>query len=82
MTSAEEIVSMLREISEDQNATKNIKSKVENIIKILSAEEELSMKINKASHELDELASNNDVDSYTRTQLLGIVSALETVDEE
>lgn len=82
MTSVDEIISMLKEISEDQNASKNLKSKVNSIINILSAEEELSLKLNKASHELDELASNNDIDSYTRTQLLGVVSALETVDED
>ncbi|MBN2421379.1 UPF0147 family protein [Candidatus Woesearchaeota archaeon] len=82
MTSVDEVITLLKEISEDPHATKNTKSKIEGIIKILSAEEELSMRLNKASHELDELASNSDIDSYTRTQLLGVVSALETVDEE
>ncbi len=81
MASVDDIVTLLNEVCEDASTTKNIKSKISQIVTILSAEEELSIKINKASHALDELASNSDIDSYTRTQLLGIVGALETVEE-
>ena len=81
MATVSEIIDLLLEISEDSNSTKNLKAKINNIVSILNADSDISLKKNKASHELDELASNNEIDSYTRTQLLGIVGALETVEE-
>ncbi|HIH39483.1 TPA: hypothetical protein HA219_02055 [Candidatus Woesearchaeota archaeon] len=81
MATISEIIDLLMEISDDSNSTKNLKLKISHIVSILKADSDISLKKNKASHELDELAANNDVDSYTRTQLLGIVGALETVEE-
>ena len=81
MTSVSEIIDLLTEISEDPSATKNLKAKITQVVSILKADSDLSLKINKASHELDEIASSQEIDSYTRTQLLGVVSALENVDE-
>lgn len=81
MATISDIVGLLREISEDHHATKNLKLKLAGIITILSSGEGLSLKINKASHELDDLTSNSDLDSYTRTQLMGVAGALETIEE-
>ncbi len=81
MTTVSDIIDLLFEISEDSSATKNLKAKISQIVHILKVDGDLSLKKNKASHELDELASNSEIDSYTRTQLLGIVGALETVEE-
>jgi len=75
-----EIVELLKEISDDSTTSKNLKLKIDGIVGILSAEEDLSIKLNKASQEIDELASNPNMDSFTRTQLLGVVGALETVE--
>ncbi len=81
MVSVSEIIDLLTELSEDSNAAKNLKLKISHIVSILKSDSDISLKKNKASHELDELASNNEIDSYTRTQLLGIVGALETLEE-
>ena len=81
MASVQDIVDLMNEMIEDQSAPKNLKARLQNIISILKTDESLSMRLNKASHALDEIASNNDIDSYTRTQLLGVVGALETVEE-
>jgi uncharacterized protein (UPF0147 family) len=81
MSNVSEIIDLLSEISDDPSSTKNLKAKISQIVNILKADGDLSLKKNKASHELDELASNSDIDSYTRTQLLGIVGALENVEE-
>ena len=81
MATTSEIIDLLNEISEDSSATKNLKIKVTQIVNILASDGDLSLRKNKASHELDELASSSDIDSYTRTQLLGIVGALENVEE-
>jgi len=45
--SAQDVVDMLNEICEDTNTTKNIKAKILAIAQILSAEEDLSLKLNK-----------------------------------
>ena len=81
MSNVSEIIDLLSEISEDSSATKNLKAKITQIVHILKADGDLSLKKNKASHELDELASSSDIDSYTRTQLLGIVGALENLED-
>ena len=81
MASVSEIIDLLNEISEDPSATKNLKAKISQVTSILKTDSDLSLRVNKALHELDEIASHSDIDSYTRTQLLGIVSALENVDE-
>lgn len=80
MANVSDIIDMLNEIV-DENSSKNLKAKIANIVTILKSDAEQSMRLNKASHELDDLASNNDIDSFTRTQLLGIVGALETIEE-
>ncbi len=81
MTTITEVIDMLNQVCEDASSTKNLKTKIDQIISILNAEGDLSLKLNKVSHELDELAANSELDSYCRTQLLGIVSALENVTE-
>ena len=81
MASTEDIIDLIKELIEDDNVTKNLKVKLGKIITILSSDEDLSIKLNKASHELDELASNSDLDSFTRTQLMGVIGALETVEK-
>jgi len=80
MTDVMQIVGLLKEISEDVATTKSLKLKINNVVDILSADGDLSIKLNKASQEIDELASSPNMDSFTRTQLLGVVGALETVE--
>ena len=80
MASVQDIVDLLNEMVEDEDTSNSLQEKLSNVIKMLNKEEELSIKLNKASHSLDELASG-DMDSFTRTQLMGIIGALETVEE-
>ncbi len=48
-----EIIEVLTTLSEEETIPKNVKTKVENTIKILKEDGEMSLKINKALHELD-----------------------------
>ncbi|MEK6887008.1 MAG: UPF0147 family protein [Nanoarchaeota archaeon] len=81
MVAVSELIDLLTEISEDSVSSKNVKLKINHIVAILKTDSDISLKKNKVAHELDDLASGNDIDSFTRTQLLGIVSALENVEE-
>lgn len=81
MATLAEIIDTIHDLSEDVTLPKNIKAKFLEIIQILESEEdELSLRVNKALHEIDDIASDVNMQSFIRTQLLGIASALETVE--
>lgn len=73
------VIEALEELKEDTTVQRNIKTKISNIIETLNQEEELSIRINKALDELDEISNDNNLHSYTRTQVWNIVSMLEMI---
>ena len=72
-----DIIETLGDLKEDGVVPKNIKIKVDAIIENLSQESEISMKVNKALNELDEISDDPNLQAYTRTQIWNIVSMLE-----
>ena len=72
-------IDALVELRNDTTVPKNIKQKIEDIISNLSDEQEVSMMVNRALNELDEISDNNNIQPYTRTQIWSIVSLLESV---
>jgi len=73
----QDIIESLNILMEDTTVPKNVKIKIENIIIILKEEEDLSIKVNKALHELDEIADDTNLQPFTRTQIWNVVSLLE-----
>ena len=73
----EEIIETLNEVQEDVTVPKNVKIMMQDIINTLKEDTTLSIKINKVLNELDEIASDVNLQSYTRTQIWHIVSVLE-----
>ncbi len=71
------VISSLSEIREDATVPRNVRAKIESIINALKEGAELSIKINKALNELDKLASDVNLQAYTRTQIWNIMSVLE-----
>ncbi|MBN1385536.1 UPF0147 family protein [Candidatus Woesearchaeota archaeon] len=71
------IVEVIHELLEDNTVPKNVKSKLETIIDILKEDLELSIRINKALTEIEEVADDTNLQSYTRTQIWNLVSMLE-----
>lgn len=81
MAPVTEIVSIIKDVSEDHTIPKNIKEKLQEIVSLLESEDdEISLKVNKALDELDDISSDSNIQPYTRTQLMGIASALESVE--
>lgn len=74
-----EVITILNELEEDLTVPKNVKLKIKKIIETLRDTKDLSMKVSKVLTELDEIADDTNMQSYTRTQLYGIVSLLEKV---
>jgi uncharacterized protein (UPF0147 family) len=73
------ILEVLGELEQDNTVPRNIKAKIGEVIKILKQDEELSIRINKALSELDEVSDDSNMQPYTRTQIWNVVSALEMI---
>jgi len=74
------IVESITEIESDSTVPKNIKKKLNETSKILrNPEEDESIKISKAIDVLQELLDDQNMQSYTRTQILNLLSGLEMV---
>lgn len=74
-----EIIGMLSELGEDMTVPKNVKLKIKEVIETLGDSKELSIRVNEALNELDEIADDANVQPYTRTQLYGVISLLEKI---
>ncbi|MBI4452076.1 UPF0147 family protein [Candidatus Woesearchaeota archaeon] len=77
MSELDVVVSSLSELQEDATVPRNVRSQIQGILATLRAETETSIKINKALNELDEISSDVNLQSYTRTQIWNIMSSLE-----
>ncbi len=75
------IVESITEIETDSTVPKNIKRKLNETAQILrnKEEEDESIKVSKAMNVLEELLDDQNMQSYTRTQLLNLLSALEMI---
>lgn len=71
------VISSLNEIQQDSTVPRNVRTKIEFVINALKEDTEMSIKINKALNGLDELASDVNLQAYTRTQIWNIMSVLE-----
>ena len=71
------IIEALTDLTKDSTVPRNIKMKVEAVIAILSSNEDLSIRINKALSEIDEISDDTNLQAYTRTQVWNIASMLE-----
>ncbi|MBD3248934.1 hypothetical protein GF336_02710 [Candidatus Woesearchaeota archaeon] len=74
------IIEVLEELEEDMSVPRNIKDSLKKTIISLKEETDLSIKINKALHELDEISDDPNLQPYTRTQIWNVVSLLEKIE--
>ena len=75
----ESIEPALKELKEDANVPKNVKLKIEKVIRILKKNSEITIRVSKALNELEEVADDVNLESYTRAQVWNVISALEKV---
>ena len=79
MTDFEMIIVALQELAGDGSLPKNVRSTVSGAISLLSTSEEPRTRVSKALQHLESLSEESSVEPFTRSQLLNIVSMLETV---
>ena len=75
----EGISPMLSELKEDLTVPKNVRAKIEKVMGILNDKAEMPIKVSKALNELEEVADDVNLQSYTRTQIWNLISALEKI---
>lgn len=76
----ETAIDMLSKIVEDDSVPKNIREVCTDSIEFLQKEDEdISVRLNYATSNLDEITNDPNIPMYTRTQIWNIVSILESV---
>ncbi|MAH01974.1 MAG: UPF0147 family protein [Candidatus Woesearchaeota archaeon] len=74
-----DIEAMLSELKDDITVPKNVRLKVERVMKVLNDDIKMDIKVSKALNELEEIADDVNLQSYTRTQVWNVISALEKI---
>ncbi len=73
------IIAALRELEQDNQVPKNVKTRIASTITVLEEDAEMPIKVSRALQELEEIAEDNNMQAYTRTQIFNIVSLLEVI---
>ena len=75
----QEVIEFLTELLGDNTVPRNIKGKIDVIIKSLQEKSDKSLRVNRALSVLEEISDDNNIQPYTRTQMWNIVSMLESL---
>ncbi|MFH1505405.1 MAG: UPF0147 family protein [archaeon] len=79
MTDFQEVMEALSELEKDALVPKNVKSKINEMLKFLADGGDKSMKINKLLHELEDISCDVNLQPFIRTQFWNISSMLEAI---
>ena len=71
------MVNLITELQNDTSVPRNVKSKLESCANALQGNVEISMRIDKARHAIEEISEDSNIQAYTRTQIWNIASLLE-----
>jgi len=72
-----EISQVLNALKDDEGLPKNIKAKIDEIIIALADDTDLSAKVGKSLHTLDEISEDLNIQPFIRTQIWNVSSMLE-----
>ena len=75
----QQVVEVLEDLKEDPTTPKSVKQRIQNAINELHNNKERNIAIHKALNQLDELADNAHMESFTRSQIFNIMSLLESL---
>ena len=70
------IITLLSSIKEDNSVPKNIRFRIDDTIALLNNNCEDCLKISQVLNELEEISNDPNIPSYTRIEILNIVSIL------
>lgn len=72
-----EITKALSILKDDEGLPKNIRAKIDEIIIALTDDTDLSSKVGKSLHTLDEISEDMNIQPFIRTQIWNVSSMLE-----
>ncbi len=72
-----EIVNFLGTIGDDSSVPKSLKMRIQETIGVLKTEDEITLKINRAISELEDIGNDTNITPYIRTQVYNLISSLE-----
>jgi len=75
--SFKDIKSALNTLKDDEGLPRNIREKIDKIINSLDEDCELSLKVGKSLHTLDEISEDMNIQPFIRTQVWNVTSMLE-----
>lgn len=76
----QDTIEILEELREDNTIPKNVRTSIERVIASLKDEKsDMSIRIDRAMQELDEISSDINLQPYSRSQLWHITSILENM---
>jgi len=75
----EQAVNLLSGLKGETAVPKNVRIKIDDALRILQGDEEVTTKANKVLSELEEIADDVNLDPYNRTQIWDIISGLEKI---
>ncbi len=75
----QKVVELINELINDDSTNRNIKDSLEEVIEILSGDEDATVKIHNALLELEEITESKSMESYTRSAIFNIISILESM---
>ena len=73
----DEIVHALGTLKDDEGVPKNVRSKIDIIITSLQGDADISTRVGKSLHELDEISEDLNLPPFIRTQIWNVSSMLE-----
>ena len=74
-----DVLRALSDLRDDGTVPRNVKLHLDAAETQLKSQAEVSIRVNQALNELEEIADDTNLQPWTRTQLLNIVSMLEKV---
>ena len=82
MTEVRDVIDTIREVLDDPALQKNIKQKLEAVVRELSSADagNIKLKVDKCVNDLEEVSNDANIQSFVRTQVWGIVSMLESLE--
>jgi uncharacterized protein (UPF0147 family) len=73
------VLESLKELGEDDSIPRNVRAKLNEMRSILKTDETLSIRLNKALSALEEVSEDTNIQPFTRTQIWGLASMLESI---
>jgi uncharacterized protein (UPF0147 family) len=75
-----QVIDSLKELTEDDSIPRNVRTRMSEMIQILKKDEAASIRVNRALSSIEEISEDTNLQPFTRTQIWGIASMLESID--